>query len=434
LPAAGRPSHDLARKILAAQRALLAAPCPAKEFLGRLGAASEVAKNALRFAGADAEAAGIDAARAEATASRDAGAVVRVLDRILSATASDWSAPGSINGTQNGAAPAGELPATRTLRIEETKVDRLLDVAGELIVAKNSLNDLATRIGAELGEGEIARAIKNQSAAIDRLVGQTHQSAVQLRMVPLAQAFRRLPRVVRDGSHELGKLAAITMKGEDTEADKSVVDAIFEPLLHVVRNALDHGIEHPQERRAAGKPEQAEISLSAFRHGEHVVIELGDDGRGIDPGAVRRKAREQSLISEEAMRELSDDQAIQLVFAEGLSTAAQVSQVSGRGVGLAAVRASVERLGGAVSVASQPGRGTTVRLSLPLSMAFMRIMTIHAGGEVFGVPIEAIAETVRLPRAHILQIKSGEAFVLRDRIVPTCRLDRLLELPNAVTR
>jgi two-component system chemotaxis sensor kinase CheA len=201
-----------------------------------------------------------------------------------------------------------------------------------------------------------------------------------------------------------------------------------------LRNALDHGIESPEDRRSSGKPEQAEISLNALRHGEHIVIEVSDDGRGIDPGAVRRKAREQSLIGADEARELSDDQAIQLVFAEGLSTAAQVSQVSGRGVGLAAVRATVERLGGGVGIASQPGRGTTVRLTLPLSMAFMRIMTIHAGGEVFGVPIEAIAETVRLPRAQILQIKSGEAFVLRDRVVPTCRLDRLLELPNAGLR
>jgi two-component system chemotaxis sensor kinase CheA len=426
-----RSSRDLARKILAAQRALLAAPCPEKEFLGRLGAAIEVAKNVLRFAGAHAGAVRIEAVRAEATSARNADVVLRVLDQLLSSTASDWSKADSVQDTESGAAPAGELPATRTLRIEETKVDRLLDVAGELIVAKNTMNDLAARIGAELGEGEIARAVRNQTAVIDRLVGQTHHSAVQLRMVPLAQAFRRLPRVVRDMSHELGKLAVITMKGEDTEADKSVVDAMFEPLLHVLRNALDHGIEPPQERRAAGKPEQAEISLGAFRHGEHIVIELSDDGRGIDAAAVRRKAREQSLIGEEEARELSDDQTIQLVFAEGLSTAAQVSQVSGRGIGLAAVRATVERLGGAVSVASQPGRGTTVRLTLPLSMAFMRIMTIHAGGEVFGVPIEAIAETVRLPRAHILQIKSGEAFVLRDRIVPTCRLDRLLDLPNA---
>jgi two-component system chemotaxis sensor kinase CheA len=199
----------------------------------------------------------------------------------------------------------------------------------------------------------------------------------------------------------------------------------------VVRNALDHGIETPPERRAAGKPEQAQITMRALHQGEQVVIEIGDDGRGIDPAAVRRKGREQSLISDEEARELSDEQIIQLVFSAGLSTSAQVSQMSGRGVGLAAVRGVVERFGGSAKVESRRGHGTTIRLALPLSMAFMRIMTVQAGGEMFGVPIEAIAETVRLPRTHIVQIRDGEAFVLRDKIVPTCRLDRLLELPGA---
>jgi len=233
---------------------------------------------------------------------------------------------------------------------------------------------------------------------------------------------------VRDGAQELGKSVALVMRGEETEADKAVVDAMFEPLLHLVRNALDHGIEPPHERRAAGKPEQAQIGLSAFHQGEQVIIDVSDDGRGIDPAAVRRKAREQSLISEAEMRELPDEQIVRLVFAAGLSTTARVSELSGRGVGLSAVRASVERFGGSAGIANRPGHGTTIRLSLPLSMAFMRIMTVQAGGELFGVPIEAIAETVRLPREHIVPVKDGEAFVLRDKVVPTCRLDRLLEL------
>jgi two-component system chemotaxis sensor kinase CheA len=252
---------------------------------------------------------------------------------------------------------------------------------------------------------------------------------VQLRMVPLSQVCRRFTRVVRDGAQELGKSVALVLGGEDTEADKAIVDSMFEPLLHVVRNALDHGIETPQERRAAGKPEEAQISICALHQGEQIVIEIRDDGCGIDPAAVRRKAHERALISDEEAQELTDEQIIQLVFSAGLSTSAQVSQMSGRGVGLAAVRGTVERFGGSAKVESRPGHGTTVRLALPLSMAFMRIMTVQAGGELFGVPIEAITETVRLPRAHIVQIRDGEAFVLRDKIVPTCRLDRLLELP-----
>jgi two-component system chemotaxis sensor kinase CheA len=429
--AASTPARDeLARKVVAAQRALLEAPTDAKQYLGRLDAAVLVARNAVRFAGIDAPAGLLDAARAEAAAARVPDAVLRAFDRLFAAPA---AAPGSAAAPSEAAGEVAPPLAMRTLRIEEAKVDRLIDAAGELIVAKNALNDLTVRLGAELGESELARAIRSQTAVIDRLVGQTHHSAVQLRMVPLAQVFRRFPRIVRDASQELGKSVALVMSGEDVDADKAIVDAMFEPLLHLVRNALDHGIEPPQERRAAGKPEQARISLSASHHGEQVVIEVRDDGRGIDPAAVRRKAREQGLISDEQMRDVADEQIIQLVFSSGLSTSAQVSQMSGRGVGLAAVRTSVERLGGSAHVSSEPGRGTTVRLALPLSMAFMRIMTVQAGGELFGVPIEAIAETVRLPREHIVQIKDGEAFVLRDKVVPTCRLDLLLDLPGAKT-
>jgi two-component system chemotaxis sensor kinase CheA len=418
--AAADERHALAHKILAAQRALLTTPAVEKEFAGRLAAAARAAQNALRFAGADADAGLLDAARAASAASRTPDAMLQALDRLL---APARPAP-------SDAEPVAVPPtsAMRTLRIEETKVDRLIDVAGELIVAKNTLTGLAARIGAELGDTDVARAVRAQVAVIDRLVAQTHHSAVQLRMVPLAQVFRRFARIVRDVSQELGKSVALVVQGEETEADKAVVDAMFEPLLHLVRNALDHGIEPPHERVAAGKPAQAQIGLSAFHQGEQVVIDVSDDGRGIDAAAVRRKAREQALISDEEMRELSDEQVIRLVFAAGLSTTAQVSQMSGRGVGLSAVRASVERFGGSASIVNRPGHGTTIRLALPLSMAFMRIMTVQAGGELFGVPIEAIAETVRLPRAHIVPVKDGEAFVLRDKVVPTCRLDRLLDL------
>jgi two-component system chemotaxis sensor kinase CheA len=417
--------HDVARLILAAQRRMLLTPSAAKELAGRLGAATRAAANALRFAGAEADAGLVETASAEAIAAKAPDALLHALDRLLAGPVPADSADG---GVGSDAPPS---LAIRTLRVEEAKVDRLIDLAGELIVAKNSLNGLTTRADAELGEHAIARAIRTQAAAIDRLVGQAHQAAVQLRMVPLAQTFRRFTRVVRDGAQELGKSVELVLSGEDTEADKAIVDAMFEPLLHVVRNALDHGIETPQQRRAAGKPEQAQIAMRALHQGEQVVIEIRDDGRGIDPAAVRRKAREHSLVSDEEARELADEQIVQLVFSAGLSTSAQVSQMSGRGVGLAAVRGAVERFGGSAKVESRPGHGTTIRLALPLSMAFMRIMTVRVGGELFGVPIEAIAETVRLPRTHIVQIRDGEAFVLRDKIVPTCRLDRLLELPGS---
>ena len=240
-------------------------------------AAARAAANALRFAGADA-----DASLVESGARRGArGAGARRHAARARSPAGRRRRPVPADPSQGGVgSDAPPSLAIRTLRIEEAKVDRLIDLAGELIVAKNSLNDLASRAEAELGEQRDRARIRTQAAAIDRLVGQAHHAAVELRMVPLAQMFRRFTRVVRDGAQELGKSVELVLSGEDTEADKAIVDAMFEPLLHVVRNALDHGIETPQERRAAGKPEQAQIAMRALHQGEQVVIEIRDDGRG----------------------------------------------------------------------------------------------------------------------------------------------------------
>jgi two-component system chemotaxis sensor kinase CheA len=416
------------RRILQAQRDLLAIPCAENEFVGRLGAAARTAINALRFADAASAADSVARARDEAAARHEVGPLLAALDGLLSdyASTSAADAGGETAATVDAAGPS---LASRILRIEEAKVDNLVNVASELIVAANGLHDLAARIGRELGEGETARTLRNQSADLARLVNRTHRAAVQLRLVPMAQVFRRFPRIVRDIAQGLGKSVAFVASGEDIEADKSIVDMMFEPLLHLVRNALGHGIEAPDERRRCGKPVEARLVLTAQRLGEQLVIEVADDGRGIDPVAVRRKVRELALMPDDQLAELKDEQVIQLVFWSGFSTATEVSEMSGRGVGLAAVRSAAERVAGSVSVANGVGQGATVRLALPLSMALVRIMTVESGGEVFGVPIDAVAETVRLPRDRLIGIKSGSAFVLRDQIVPTCRLDRLLDLP-----
>jgi two-component system, chemotaxis family, sensor kinase CheA len=431
----GDPSQTAPiRAILQAQRDLLAHPCAEQEFIGRLGAAARTATNVLRFAGADADADGIAHAHEEAAARRAAGPVVDALDRLLAAQTTAPPGNAGAAAVPSTAGVAGPSRGSRALRIEEAKVDTLVNVAGELIVAMNGLNELSARIVRELGEGETARALRSQNADIARLVTQAHRAVVQLRLVHLAQAFRGFPRIVRDTAQELGKSVAFTVKGEDIEADKSIVDTMFEPLLHLVRNALGHGIEPPDDRRRAGKPAEAQLVLSALRVGEQLIIEVVDDGRGIDPETVRRKVRELSLMPDDQLADLRDEQIIQLVFWSGFSTATEVSQMSGRGVGLAAVRSAAESVGGSVNVTSGVGRGTTVRLTLPSSLALVRIMTVRSGGEVFGVPIEAVVETVRLPRDRLIGIKNGQAFVLRDQIVPTCRLDRLLDLPESGSR
>jgi two-component system chemotaxis sensor kinase CheA len=261
-----------------------------------------------------------------------------------------------------------------------------------------------------------------------------HAAILQLRMVPLAQVFRSFPRLVRDMSQRFNKKVRLLTLGETTESDKVIVDRLFEPLMHLVRNALDHGIESPEARRAAGKPESSTITMQASRVGDRLVVEVIDDGRGINPEIIRGRARERGLLTLEELADQSDDQIIDLVFSAGFSTAAEVSDVSGRGVGMDVVRTTAEQIGGWVSLASRVGAGTTVRLDLPISIAMSRIMVAEAAGQVFGIPMEGVTETLHLSPDRIAQIKGNDAFVLRDRTVPICSLAELMHLPETPGR
>jgi two-component system chemotaxis sensor kinase CheA len=250
---------------------------------------------------------------------------------------------------------------------------------------------------------------------------------MDVRMLPVSTAFARAPRLVRDLSRKLGKKVRLVQEGEDTAADKDVIEMLTEPLVHLVRNSLDHGIETPEQRAAAGKPEEATLLLRAAPDGDAVLVEIVDDGRGIDTDAVRRKAYERGLISEEALESLPDDEAAQLIFAPGFSTAEVISDVSGRGVGMDAVRSSIERLGGSVSMENHRGQSLTVRLRLPLTMAVSRVLLLTAGGQRFGVPLDDVVETVRVDRADVTRVAGHPVLALRDDVVPLVSLGRLLD-------
>jgi two-component system chemotaxis sensor kinase CheA len=249
--------------------------------------------------------------------------------------------------------------------------------------------------------------------------------------MPMRDIFRRFPRAVREIAGQLGKAVDFSMEGEDVEADKSVVEGLFEPLLHVLRNAIGHGAEPEDARQEAGKPAGTRVVLRARRDGDRVLVEVEDDGRGIDPGAIRRVARERGLASGDGIDGMSDEEVIGLIFAPGFSTASEVTELSGRGVGMDAVRSSIERLGGQIGVRSRLGRGTTIRLSLPLTIVMTKVMAVRVGGELYGLPLDGIVETAFVPSARILPVQEAEAFVLRDRTLPLVRLASLLEIPRA---
>ncbi len=314
--------------------------------------------------------------------------------------------------------------AQRTLRVDASRIDALANLVGELFVAKNRLSHLAAEAAVTMPS--LARALAANHADIDRLVGDMHRAVTGTRLTPLGQAFRRLPRVVREIAGKLGKEIRFEINGAGTEADKSIVDALFEPLLHVLRNALDHGIELPSQRQAAGKAPQGLITLSGWREGEKIVVTVQDDGAGIDTAAIRRTAAARGLLDAASVAGLDDAGAMDLIFLPGFSTAASVTAVSGRGVGMDAVRTALDAIGGRVGITGTPGAGTCVRFVVPQAVAVTTIVIVNVGDERFGIPMEVIAETVRIPRAHTVPVRDGVAFVLRDQTIPLLRLSDLL--------
>jgi two-component system, chemotaxis family, sensor kinase CheA len=323
-----------------------------------------------------------------------------------------------------GAPKPGGDAAARTLRVDAARIDALVDLVGELMVAKNGLAHLA----AQAADPTLARALHASHADIERLAASMHRAVMGVRMLPLARTFRRLPRLVRDIAAQLGKEVAFDIGGEDVQADKTIVDALFEPLLHVLRNAVDHGIEDAALRRAAGKPPAGRVTLRASRAGDQIVIAVADDGAGVDPARVREAAVARGLVDASAIDTLDDRQAAALIFTPGFSIATAVTAVSGRGVGMDAVRAGVEALGGRVALESTQGAGTIVTLTLPQALMVTTVMSVLVGGERFGIPMDVVAETARIPVSRIVPIRAGEAFVLRDRTIPLLRLASLLRL------
>jgi len=340
--------------------------------------------------------------------------------------------------TASGASPAdlearverrGEDHASaKSLKVDQVKIDRLMNLIGEMVVAKNAIPYLANRAESVYGSRELSREIKTQYAVINRISEEMQDAIMQVRMMPVSFVFQRFPRLVRDLSRRLGKDVNLVLEGEDTAADKNIIESISDPLVHMVRNSLDHGLETPEQRRAAGKPAQGQLRISARQEADRVVIEISDDGRGIDPEVIKFKAYEKGLIDEATLERITPQEAINLVFMPGFSTADAVSDLSGRGVGMDVVRTAIERVNGSIALDSVKGRGTTIRLSLPLSMAVTNVMTIETDGQTFGVPIDMVVETVRVPRASIRGIKDNLVTVLRGRVVPLKSLNRLLSL------
>lgn len=319
-------------------------------------------------------------------------------------------------------APSGGM-RLRTLNIDADRLDAAAAILDELVIAKNALaHDV--RLAAGVAPG--GRQLLARQAALERLVSDLHGAVNDLRLTPLRHLFSRFPRQVREIADGLGKSVELEISGDDVALDKAVVEGLFEPILHLLRNAIDHGIEPPALRQDMAKPERARIVLSARPRGAEVEVEVSDDGRGIDVGVVRELAVSRGVATQDAVASMTDAAAAELIFAAGFSTASTLSDLSGRGVGMDAVRTAITRLGGRVALANRPGQGLTVRLTLPAQVLLKRILVVGAGGERFGVPLEAIRETHRVRRDELTAVRESRAYVRRETVIPLLRLGDLL--------
>lgn len=402
--------------VIEAQQALLGEES-AQNFVGRVGSAGTVAANALRFCRRLELAEAVARATEQSLLAFSAQPLQDALAQVLTEeTPTEMAAPAD--------SPRAPKLVARTFRIDAEQVDALVRLAGELTVVNNAIGHVAKL--ARAGDPALPDLLKERHGVLEHLVGELRRSVLRMRVRPLRAVLQRFPRLVREMSTNLGKPVRLLIEGDETEADKTIVEMLFEPLLHLVRNAIDHGVESASKRAAAGKAGTARLMIKAERSADQVIIEVSDDGAGIELSRVREVALSRGLVTEEQLLTLTEPETLDLIFVPGFSTAARVTEMSGRGVGMDAVRRAVERVGGHVSIRSVAGQETKVTLSLPFSVMMTHVMTVEAGGQMFGLPLEAIIETTRVPQTAICKVGAGTVVVLRNRTLPVIDLATVL--------
>nr|WP_314466781.1 chemotaxis protein CheA [uncultured Novosphingobium sp.] len=326
------------------------------------------------------------------------------------------------NPSANPSANPSTKPAGESVRVPAERLDELMDRVGELVIVQSRLSQLASGQGSAVGNELALRSISEE---IERLAGELRDTMMVLRMVPVASLFSRFRRLVHDLARETGKTIELSTEGETTEVDKTMIERLADPMVHLIRNACDHGLETPEDRLAAGKPAAGQVRLSAHQAGGEVLITIRDDGRGIDRARVRAKAETQGLI--QPGQQVSDHDLLQMIFHPGFSTAAQVTNLSGRGVGMDVVKRTIESLRGAIDITSAPGEGSTVVLRIPLTLAIIDGLLVRVGEGRYVIPLGAVEECLELSLEEDLRSRGRSFITLRDRLVPFLRLREIFD-------
>lgn len=330
--------------------------------------------------------------------------------------------------------------AHQTIRVDIGRLDLLLNLVGELVINRTRISDIAATIERALSDKErtaalnghakalapLAKELADSSALLARTTNEIQESIMKVRMVPIGQVFDRFPRLVRDVAKARGKEVQLEISGAETDLDKTIVDEVGEPLMHLLRNCVDHGIEAPQERERRGKPRAGTISLNAYHEGNQIIIEVSDDGNGIDLERVRARGIKQGLIS--ADEKLSDREIIELIFTPGFSTAEVISDVSGRGVGMDVVKKNITRLKGVFDVNTVPGSGTTFTIKLPLTLAIIQALLVRVADELYAIPLDSVIESQRIEIEDVRTVHGNEVITLRGQVVPLVRIADFFQL------
>jgi two-component system chemotaxis sensor kinase CheA len=330
-----------------------------------------------------------------------------------------------------GKKPVGKKSGDQTIRVDVDRLDSLMNIMGELVLSRNSLLQTVGNVDKHEDAIEFKEQLNRAAASVNYITTELQLSVMKMRMQPIGKVFSRFPRLVRDLSRESGKEIELIVTGESTELDRSVIEEIGDPLVHILRNSCDHGIESPQDRVTKGKPSKGTIRLTAAQEGSHIIIKIEDDGKGLDVDAIRAKAVERGLVSKNDVERLSDKEVFNYIFEAGFSTAKKITDVSGRGVGMDVVRTNIEKLNGLIELDSVLGAGMTITIKLPLTLAIIQGLLVESEDEVFILPLASVHETVRTDHSSIYYVNQRPVMRLRDEIIPILNLNEVLRNSRA---
>ncbi|TAN84369.1 MAG: chemotaxis protein CheA [Gallionella sp.] len=343
----------------------------------------------------------------------------------------DNDVPGTTVGRRDGDVPVKEAKES-TIRVDTARLDQVLNLSGEIGLTKNRLTHLRSDIVQGRHDADILRELDQSVTQLDMLVVNLQNAVMKTRMQPIGRLFKKYPRLARDLARQLGKDVELVLSGEETEMDKTMIEDLNDPLVHLVRNAVDHGVETIEGRIAAGKPEKSIVELSARQEGDHILITIADDGRGMRPEVIRNKAIEKGLITTEVANTLDENQCLELIFLPGFSTKDEISSVSGRGVGMDVVKTNIQKLNGVVNIQSEPGKGTVLTISLPLTLAILPVLILRLGDQSFAVPLSMVREILSITPSQLQQVSGRATMVVRGEVLPVLPLAQLIGWEQSV--